>query len=64
MTETRDLTRHLFNHCITTADLTDDAWRAFQRDHTMAPEQREQVLLELVQGLCRLCADTTRKRTG
>ena len=54
-----DLVRLLFNEVSQVGSLSDDAWLAFQQSHPMPADQREAVLLATVQGLCRLCADTT-----
>jgi hypothetical protein len=57
MSETPDLVRHLFDHITQTANLTDDDWQRFMRDHPMTPEQTGAVLVQTVQGLCRLATD-------
>jgi hypothetical protein len=61
MSETPDLVRHLYDHCVTTGGLTETDWQRFKRDHPMTPQQTEAVLVLVIQHLDRLTIALARR---
>ena len=60
MTETADLVRRLYGHCVITAGTLDlVAWVTFKAEHGVEPQQIEPVLVATIEHLCRLNLETT-----